>query len=195
MRAADLVERIPLVRADTDVVAAARVLAEHRLTALVVADDAGVPTAVIRGPDVLRLVVPEYVLSNPTLAHVYDEAGSEEVVARLRERTLRDLLESRPHAARPLSSVAPEDTLIEIAVLMCEESSTIVIVRDRGPGDRGQGGAYRGVITLSRLAAAILTTLGEGGGAIQDRLDVDVLPSRPDSDPESAAGGTPDTAP
>jgi CBS domain-containing protein len=175
MRAADLVERVPLVTADTDAVAAARVLAEHRLTGLVVADDAGVPVAVLGGPDVLRLVVPEYVLSNPALAHVYDEAGSEEVVARLRERTLGDLLRSRPDAARPLPSVAPEDTLIEIASLMCEEHATIVIVRER------HGGAYHGVVTLSRLAAAILTTLGEGGGAVQDRLDVDVLPPGTDS--------------
>ncbi|MFN0282716.1 MAG: CBS domain-containing protein [Kineosporiaceae bacterium] len=190
MRAADLVERVPLVTAGTDAVTAARVLAEHRLTGLVVADDDGVPVAVLGGPDVLRLVVPEYVLTNPALAHVYDEEGSEEVVARLRERTLDDLLRSRPHAARPLPSVAPDDTLIEIASLMCEEQATIVIVRER------HGGAFLGVVTLSRLAAALLTTLGEGTDAVQARLDVDVLPH--DASGPVAGGsdaGTADAAP
>jgi CBS domain-containing protein len=171
MRASDLVERIPLVTKDTDAVEAARALAEHRLTGLVVADDGGLPVAVLAGTEVLRLVVPEYVLTNPALAHVYDEAGSDELVARLRERTVGQLLERRPDAARPLPVVNHDDTLIEIAALMCDDRITVVVVKDRGDG------TYLGVVTLSRLAAALLTTLGEGGAGVQKRLDVDVLPA------------------
>lgn len=167
MRASDLVERIPLVHADTDAVEAARALAEHRLTGLVVADEAGRPVAVVSGPEVLRLVVPEYVLSNPALAHVYDEAGSDELVARLRERTVGRLLERRPEAARPLPAVNPDDTLIEIAALMCEERVPVVVVRDRETGE------FHGVVTLSRLAAAILVTLGEADDGVTRRLDDD----------------------
>ena len=170
MRASDLVERIPLVTKDTDAVEAARALAEHRLTGLVVADAAGLPVAVLAGTEVLRLVVPEYVLTNPALAHVYDESGSDEVLAALRARTIGRLLDARPDAVRRIPAVNPDDTLIEIAALMCEERVTVVVVRDPRSGE------YHGVVTLSRLAAALLTTLGEGGHGVQQRLEVDVLP-------------------
>lgn len=175
MRASDLVERIPLVTKDTDAVEAARALAEHRLTGLVVADADGRPVAVVPGTEVLRLVVPRYVLDNPALAHVYDEAGSDELVTRLRERTVGQLLALAPDAARPLPAVHHDDTLLEIAALMCDERVSVVVVTDR------RDGSYLGVVTLSRLAAALLTTLGEGGAAVQRRLDVDVLPAADDA--------------
>jgi CBS domain-containing protein len=156
--AADLAEHVTLVTRDTTAVDAARVLADRRGGGLVVADADGVPVALVAGTDLLRLVVPRYVLDDPRLAHVYDEAGAAELVSRLDDHRLGELLDSDDVAMREVPSVLPEDTLIEIAALMCGSRSPLVLVRDRD-------GTYRGVVTLSRLTAAMLELAGATGGA------------------------------
>jgi CBS domain-containing protein len=182
MKASDLAERIPLVTWDTDAVTAARVLAEYRAGSLVVADADGVPQAVISGTDLLRLVVPRYVLDDPRLAHVYDEAGAGEVVAKLRERRLSHLVDDGEVTPRELPSVLPEDTLIEIAALMCRRASPVVLIRDRK-------GGYHGVVTLSRLTAAVLEATGTGTEQSARRLQVDLVDGQDDAAP---AGPGPD---
>jgi len=156
VKAADLAERVPLVTRDTTAVDAAGILAGQRGGGLVLADAAGVPVALIAGTDLLRLVVPRYVLDDPRLAHVYDEAGAAELVARLGDHRLGELLDSGDVARRELPSVLPEDTLIEIAALMVESRSPVVLVRDR----RREGGRYHGVVTLATLMSTILRLSG-----------------------------------
>jgi CBS domain-containing protein len=163
MRAQDLAERLPLVTRDTDAVTASQVLAEHRLAGLVVADDRGLPVAVVSGTQILRLVVPHYVLDDPALAHVYDEAGSAEIVAHLREHKIGDLLDDGKVRPKPVPSVLPDDTLIEIATLMCSQGTPVVLVRSKD-------GTYHGVITLSRLTAAILATIGASDEGVEQAL-------------------------
>ena len=160
MRAADLAQHVPLVTRDTSAVDAARVLTE--LTelgggGLVVADDAGVPVALLAGTDLLRLVVPRYVLDDPRLAHVYDEAGAAELVSRLDGHRLGEILDGEDVATRKLPSVLPEDTLVEIAALMCGSRTPVVLVRDRA-------GTYHGVVTLARLTAVMLELAGATDG-------------------------------
>lgn len=148
MRASDLAEAIPTVTRTTTALEAARVIAEHRLAGLVVADDAGVPVAVVPGTQVLKLVVPRYVREDPSLAHVYDEAGADELCAALAGKTVADLLDSDEIASRELPSLLPDDTLIEIAAVMVESHSPVVVVR-------GRDGRYLGAITFARAMAAI----------------------------------------
>jgi CBS domain-containing protein len=150
MRAHDLVEPLPLVTRDTDGVAAVKILAGRPASGVVVQNSDGVVEAVVSGDDLLRLVVPRYVLDDPRLAHVYDEAGAEELVSRLRGRTVGDLLDDQRVHVRPVpSAVLPEDTVMEIAALMCAERLPMVLVRDRS-------GHLHGGITLSRLLGAVL---------------------------------------
>jgi CBS domain-containing protein len=156
VRAADLAERVPLVTRDTSAVEAARILAAQSGGGLVLGDADGVPVALIAGTDLLRLVVPRYVLDDPRLAHVYDEAGAAELVARLGDHRLGELLDSGDVVRRELPSVLPEDTLIEIAVLMVQSRSPVVLVRDR----ERHGGGYHGVVTLSALTATMLRLAG-----------------------------------
>jgi CBS domain-containing protein len=169
VKAIDLAEQVPLVTWGTDAVTAVQTLAAHRLSGLVVADEAGVPEAVIPGPQLLRLVVPRYVLDDPHLAHVYDEAAAGEMMGRLREHRLGELRERKGLLVRPVISVLPEDTLMEIAAAMCDESLPLVLVRDRE-------GRYHGVVTLARITAAILDLGGAGTDASTRTLQVD-LPS------------------
>jgi CBS domain-containing protein len=168
MKASDLAEAIPLVTRETNAVTAARILAEYRGGSLVIADPQGIPEAVISGTDLLRLVVPRYVLEDPRLAHVYDEAGALEILSRLGDRQLGSLLDDDEVTPRALPAVLPEDTLIEIAALMCETKLPLVLVRERG-------GAYRGVVTLSRLTAAVLELTGTATEQSTQRLYVDLV--------------------
>src|SRR3954454_21025889 len=94
MLARDLAERVPVVRRADSALEAARLIASHRLAGVVVADDDGEPEAVVQGSQVLRLVVPRYVREDPRLAHVYDEAGADELCAKLQQRTVADLLDA-----------------------------------------------------------------------------------------------------
>ncbi|MFI7586291.1 CBS domain-containing protein [Spongisporangium articulatum] len=155
MKALDLVEQVPLVTWETDALSAVQILAEHRLSGLVVADPDGVPAAVVPGPQLLRVVVPQYVLDDPNLAHVYDEAGAGEQFGSMREHRLGELRDAEQLTTRRVVTVLPEDTVIEIAAAMWEESTPLVLVR-------GRGGEYHGVVTLARLAAALLEYGGAG---------------------------------
>jgi CBS domain-containing protein len=149
MRASDLARQLPFVTRDTDAETAAQILADHGAVGLVIADAGGTPQAVLPGTQALRLVVPPYVLSDPRLAHVYDEGGAAELLAQLSERTVGDLLEDEDVKLRPVPNVLPEDTLMEVAALMCRERTPVVLVR-------GRDGAGHGVVTLADLMNAIL---------------------------------------
>lgn len=148
MRASDLARPIPTVTRSTPALDAAEMIAEHGLAGLVVADDADVPVAVIPGTQVLKLVVPRFVREDSALAHVYDEAGADELCAALRDKTVAALLDSDEIETRELPSVLPDDTLVEIAAVMVETRSPVVVVRDRD-------GSYSGAITFAAMMAAI----------------------------------------
>jgi CBS domain-containing protein len=160
-----------MVRRETTGAEAARMVAEYRLSALVVADDAGVPIAVVPGSQLLGVVLPQYVRDDPNLAHAYDEQGAEELCRALNEATIGELLDAKHLTGTRPPSVGPEDTLIEIAAVMESNHTPVVLVTGR---DR----TFHGVITLSRVLAAIATAAGQGSDLVRRRLERDVLPGR-----------------
>ena len=157
-----------MVRRGTTGAEAARVIAEYRLSALVVADDEGVPIAVVPGSQVLSLVLPQYVRDEPNLSHAYDERGADELCRVLNEATIGELLEAKRLTGLKPPSVLPEDTLIEAASAMDCGHTPVILVIDRG-------GSFFGVITLSRLLAAIATAAGQDSPLVRRRLERDVL--------------------
>ncbi|HET7067151.1 MAG TPA: CBS domain-containing protein [Nocardioides sp.] len=167
MLAETLVEQVPTVLRETTGAEAARVIAEYRLSGLVVADDAGMPLAVIPGSQILGLVLPEYVRDDPRLAHAYDEHGADELCGALNRATLGELLETKRLTASKPPSVLPEDTLIEVASVMDGGHLPLVLVVDRD-------GVYRGVVTMSRVLAAIATAAGQGSDLVRSRLERDL---------------------
>jgi len=162
-----------MVRRETTGAEAARVIAEYRLSGLVVADDAGVPIAVVPGSQLLGVVLPQYIRDDPNLAHAYDEQGAQEQCRALNDATIGELLKAKHLTGTKPPSVGPEDTLIEIASVMDAGHTPVVLVTD-------QDGGFHGVITLSRVLAAIATAAGEGSDLVRRRLERDVLP--PDGD-------------
>ena len=87
----------------------------------------------------------------------------------LNRATIGELLEAKRLTATKPPSVLPEDTLIEIASVMDAGHTPVILVIDRD-------GAYHGVITLSRVLAAIATAAGQDSLLVRRRLERDVLP-------------------
>jgi CBS domain-containing protein len=168
MRVVELAERVPVVRRETTGAEAARVIAEYRLSGLVVADDQDVPIAVIPGSQLLTLVLPQYVRDEPNLSHAYDEQGADELCRVLNEATVGELLEAKKLTGHKPPSVLPDDTLIEAASVMDTGHTPLILVMDRG-------GTFFGVITLSRLLAAIATAAGQDSPLVRRRLERDLL--------------------
>ena len=174
MRATELAEQVPMVQRSTTGAEAARVIAEYRLSGLVVAGDDGVPIAVIPGSQLLSVVLPQYVRDEPNLAHAYDEADADDLCGALNRTTIGELLEAKRLTATKPPSVQPEDTLIEIASAMDEAHTPLILVVDAD-------GAFHGAITLSRVLAAIATAAGQDSPLVRRRLERDLLHRREES--------------
>ena len=146
MRAEDLVEQFPVVNIDSPALDAVRLLAEHRLTGLVVGTDTSdKPYAVLPASQVVRFLVPGYVQDDPGLAGVLTESMADHAVDTLSGKTIRDVL---PHKRQHVPVVDANDTIIEVAEVMARMHSPLVTV--------DKDGKLQGVITASRLLAAAL---------------------------------------
>lgn len=183
MRAIDLAEQVPTVHKETTGAEAARIVAEFRLNGLVVADDSGVPIAVIPGSQLLSVVLPQYVRDDPHLAHAYDEQAADDLCAKLTTVTLGDLIDANRLTPAQLPQVEPDATVVEIVSAMSELHYPLIVVADQA--------RFHGVVTMSRVLAAIAQAAGQDSDLIRRRLDKDII-DRGRSGYLSEAGG--DTA-
>lgn len=134
-----------MVAIDSDALAAAKLLAEHRLPGIVVTDAAGKPYAVLPASQVVRFIVPGYIQDDPSLAGVLSENAADRAAEKLRGKTVRDVL---PEHLRDVPAVHADETIIEVAATMARfRSPLLAVVKD---------GELMGVITASRLLAAAL---------------------------------------
>ncbi len=189
MIAADLAEAVPTVSRHTLGAEAARVIAEYRLPGLVVADDAGVPIAVVPGSQLLSVILPQYVRDDPHLAHVFDEEDADELCAKLNNTTIGELLDAQRLVAKTLPAVEPDATVIEVAAVMVADRAPLIVVRDHH-------GTYHGAVMLSRALAAIAIRAGQDSVLMRHRLERDLIPP-PGTGLSGAvgAGGTPGEGP
>lgn len=137
MRARDLQTTLPIVDRTTTALDAARLIARDGLPALVVADEAGNPAAVLSAVDVLGLLVPGYVLDDMSLAGVFDEKGSEEVWGAGRERVLGELLDDIGVRVRDILVVDAAATVVEVAARMADARAHIALVADHTATEPG----------------------------------------------------------
>jgi CBS domain-containing protein len=145
MHAEQMAEDFPVVSIDSSALAAARMLAEHRLPGIVVTDASGKPYAVLPASQVVRFIVPQYVQDDPALAGVLDESMADRASDKLGSKTVRDVL---PEHLLNVPSAHADDTNIEVAALMARLRSPLIAVM--------KDGEMCGVITASRLLAAAL---------------------------------------
>jgi CBS domain-containing protein len=138
------------VGVDTDAMTAARLMAEHRLPGLLVVDEEGAPRAILPASQMIKAVVPSYVLDDPTLAAVVDEGHADRLCQVLRGRVVRDCL-SRSVPSPPVAE--PDATALEVAALMARVRSPLVaVVEEAGTGKR-----LLGVITAAHLLERLLS--------------------------------------
>jgi CBS domain-containing protein len=149
MRARDLAEPFPVVNLETSALDAARLMAERRLPGLIVCGADGQPYTVLPGSQVLRFIIPGYVQEDLALARVYDEQASDELLGKLTDSTVRDVLPGERDVDE-LPIVDHDATTIEVAAVMARMHSPIVAVVD--------GEELLGAITVSRLLAHLLPT-------------------------------------
>ncbi|MDY0809988.1 CBS domain-containing protein [Kitasatospora purpeofusca] len=164
MRARDLAEQFPTVSLDDQALDAARLLAEHRLPGLLVVDASGRPRAILPASQLVRLLVPGYVIEDPALAAVIDEAHADRLCDELAGVSVGECL---PRDAPAPAVADADDTAVEVAALMARARSPLVAVveraaapaaRSRGGsgGSGGGGGELLGVITASHLLHRLL---------------------------------------
>lgn len=146
MRARDLAIDLPSVRPDTPALEAARLLASQRLPGLIVLDGARRPLTILPGTEVLKMAVPRYYQSDPTLARVVDEAAADVFTDHLGDKTVAEVL---PDERRELPVVDDDATALEIASLMARSRSPLVAVVD-------EAGAFMGAVTLDGLLNRVL---------------------------------------
>lgn len=149
MRARDLAEEYEAVGLDSAALDAARLMAEHRLPGLLVVDEKGVPAAILPASQMIKALIPGYVVEDPTLAAVVDERHADRLCQALSGRTVRDCL-SKTAPTPPIA--APDDTALEVAALMAQVRSPLVAVVDKGK----DGVRLLGVITASHLLERLL---------------------------------------
>ena len=145
MYAEDIAEDFPVVSIDSGALDAARLLAEHRLPGIVVTDSAGKPYAVLPASQVVRFIVPRYVLDDPALARVLNDSAADRAAKKLGGKTVRDVL---PEHLVDVPAANADDTIIEVAALMVRLRSPLVAVL--------KNGKLHGVISASRLLSAAL---------------------------------------
>lgn len=149
MRARDLAVEYETVGVDSDALDAARLMAEHRLPALLVLDERGTPKAILPASQMIKILVPGYVVEDPTLAAVVDERHADRLCEALAGRKVRDCLSK---TAPPPAVAAPDDTALEVAAQMAQVRSPLVAVVDKDES----GTRLLGVITASHLLERLL---------------------------------------
>jgi CBS domain-containing protein len=147
VRAREMARDTPRLRPEDSVTDALQVLTTGGLPGLVVR----VRTAyvVVPASQVLRVVLPRYVLDDPSLGRVWDEASADAVASRLVDRRVSDLLAvlDRDDDA-PEPAVDGDATIVEIAAVMAAGHVPLVAVIDQGH--------YLGVVTVNDVVARLL---------------------------------------
>lgn len=116
----------------TEVLDAARVLAQKRLPGLIVLNERGQPYAVLPGSQVLRLMVPRYVQEDPALARAYDEKAADALCQKMAGREVSELLPQLPRDPDDVPVVDGDATAIEVAAVMARLRSPVVAVVEKG---------------------------------------------------------------
>jgi CBS domain-containing protein len=145
VRAEKIAEEFPVVALNSNALDAVRLLASRRLPGLVVTDTAGTPVTILPASQVVRLLVPPYVLDDPSLAGVLSESMADRVADKLGGKTVQAVL---PKPTPDMTTVKADDTIIEVAAAMARNRSPLVAVIG--------GDGLVGVITASRLLEVAL---------------------------------------
>ncbi|MFD8022579.1 CBS domain-containing protein [Streptomyces lavendulae] len=154
MPARDLAEPYPHVSTDAPAVDAIRLLAEQNLPALLVLDADGSPYAAVPGSQLIRQLVPEYVMEDPLLAAVIDDRHTEEMTRALAGKTVAEWL---PRRIFKPPYVGPDAGTMQIAAAMARAHVPLVAVVEHD----GDTGRLLGVVSAAALMRHLLVVGGQ----------------------------------
>jgi CBS domain-containing protein len=124
--------------------------AHESLRRLAASGGPGIVVRTARGPvvipssQVLRVALPRYVLDDPSLGRVWDEASADRVADVLAGRRVVDLLGVLDEEDERVAAVVdPDATLVEVAAVMAEAHAPLVAVVD--------GADLLGVVTVAQV--------------------------------------------
>ncbi|MGW0366126.1 CBS domain-containing protein [Streptomyces sp. NPDC002990] len=144
MRAGDLAEPYPTVCTDNDAIEAARLFVERRLPALLVVDRDGRPYAIVPGSQLLKIMVPEFVLRDPSLAQALTAGATESLPEALAGMSVAQWL---PEQRILPTVVGPSAGVLEVAALMVTTHTPLVAVIESD----GERTWTTGAISAARL--------------------------------------------
>ncbi|MCJ1676958.1 CBS domain-containing protein [Streptomyces sp. APSN-46.1] len=153
MPARELAEPYPHVTTDDSAVDAVRLLAEQNLPALLVLDAEGTPYAAVPGSQLVRQLVPAYVMEDPLLAPVIDERHAQAMAEDLVGKTVAEWLPARTF--KP-PYVGPDAGTMEIAAAMARTHVPLVAVVERD----GANNRLVGVVSAAGLMRHLLAAGG-----------------------------------
>lgn len=147
MLARDLAIIAPVLRPEEPAIAALQLLTTSGLPGVVIHD--GRTYTVVPASQVLRIVLPQYVLDDPSLGRVWDEASADTVADRLAGRHISDLLDAIVRDEDwPEPAVSGDATVVEIAATMASAHAPLVAVVEHG--------RYAGMVSVLSLVAHLL---------------------------------------
>lgn len=149
MLVSELAVNLPVVDREMSALAAAQIIARDSRAGIVVADATGKPEAVISAVDVLRALVPRYVLGDVSLAAVFDEKGADEVWSEVPIPTIGELIDDEESKVLAILEVDPDATLLDVSARMAQERALVAVVT----GKKGEAPKF---VTLPALLDAVL---------------------------------------
>lgn len=130
MHASDIATTLAVVDRSTAALDAVRLIAERDLIGLVVAEADGHPSAVVSSVDVLRYMLPGYLLDDLALTNTVGDVGLEDLRQGLDGRTIGDLVDDSHVAVRSVLVVPADAGPVEIAARMVDARTQVALVED-----------------------------------------------------------------
>lgn len=143
MQAREIAVAVPTITTGDSVARAVQVMTLGRLPGLIVVDDAGKPTMVLPGSQVLKLAVPTSYQDDPALARAIDEVYADRFWHEMTQQSVQECL---PDKVAKSATVSGDANVLEVAALMARTRSPIVAVTEKD-------GSLLGAITLDSLLA------------------------------------------
>ncbi|MFI5660908.1 hypothetical protein [Streptomyces sp. NPDC051684] len=148
MRVRELAEPCTFIDPREPLTAAADLLADQRLPALLIQGARGRPTGMLSAGQLIGACLPSYVALDPLLARVVDEAHADQ----LRVVPGRVVADCRAAGRARPPSIAVDRTVMELAEVMARTDAPLVVVTE--PGADGDARPV-GAVTAARLLASL----------------------------------------
>lgn len=130
MHALDIATTLVVVDRSTPALDAIRLIAARDLVGLVVAEADGHPSAVVSSVDVVRYMLPAYLLDDLSLTNTVGDVGLGDLREGLDGRTIGDLIDDEAVTVRSVLVVDADAGPVEIAARMVDARTQVALVDD-----------------------------------------------------------------